>query len=170
MHNQNKTCGASIQMSLKFWPRGPNNNILSLVQIMAWNIFYSDFLNPVEIHSLLQLGLHARHATSHYLYQWCLTPYDVTRPWSAYWLLSSKMALGWLAYDLHVHKLEHWCKQTVNSTSYFFIMPCIHVMHGLQLVIVMIFKFKGLTWSLQSRHNERHGVSNHQPYDCLLNR
>ena len=24
--------------------------------------------------------------------------------------------------------------------------------------------------SLQLRHNERHGVSNHQPHDCLLNR
>ena len=26
------------------------------------------------------------------------------------------------------------------------------------------------TWSLQWRHNERDGVSNHQPHDCLLNR
>ena len=26
------------------------------------------------------------------------------------------------------------------------------------------------TWSLQWHHNERDGVSNHQPYDCLLNR
>ena len=25
-------------------------------------------------------------------------------------------------------------------------------------------------WSLQWRHNERDGVSNHQPHDCLLNR
>ena len=25
------------------------------------------------------------------------------------------------------------------------------------------------TWSLQWRHNERDGVSNHQPHDCLLN-
>ena len=24
--------------------------------------------------------------------------------------------------------------------------------------------------SLQGRHNERDGVSNHQPHDCLLNR
>ena len=27
-----------------------------------------------------------------------------------------------------------------------------------------------LWWSLQLRHNERDGVSNHQPHDCLLNR
>ena len=30
--------------------------------------------------------------------------------------------------------------------------------------------FAGETMSLQWRHNERYGVSNHQPHNCLLNR
>ena len=34
------------------------------------------------------------------------------------------------------------------------------------LAIVLMCCFDTLQW----RHNERHGVSNHQPHDCLLNR
>ena len=35
----------------------------------------------------------------------------------------------------------------------------------------LTYKFSnGLLYTLQWRHNERHGVSNHPPYDCLLNR
>ena len=29
---------------------------------------------------------------------------------------------------------------------------------------------RSTSWPLQWRHNERNGVSNHQPHDCLLNR
>ena len=36
--------------------------------------------------------------------------------------------------------------------------------HGNQVITRIVSK--PLRW----RHNERHGVSNHQPYDCLLNR
>ena len=33
-----------------------------------------------------------------------------------------------------------------------------------------LIKFSPSLSTLQWRHNERHGVSNHQPHDCLLNR
>ena len=39
----------------------------------------------------------------------------------------------------------------------------------LKLVKVMAVGQQAIT-SLQWRHNARDGVSNHQPYDCLLNR
>ena len=39
----------------------------------------------------------------------------------------------------------------------------------LNLVVRDVARFYGSTSSLQWRHNERDGVSNHQPHDCLLN-
>ena len=41
---------------------------------------------------------------------------------------------------------------------------CVHV------VMVVCMMCVRTWWSLQWRHNERDGVSNHQPHDCLLNR
>ena len=33
-----------------------------------------------------------------------------------------------------------------------------------------LLKFYDFQWTLRWRHNERDGISNHQPHDCLLNR
>ena len=46
------------------------------------------------------------------------------------------------------------------------------VMLNCQNVLKGISKLVNLTlvWALQWRHNERDGITNHQPYDCLLYR
>ena len=51
-------------------------------------------------------------------------------------------------------------------------MHCIRCVHGRPVLcfVEVISNLPGWSTSLPWRHNEHHGVSNHQPRDCLLNR
>ena len=57
----------------------------------------------------------------------------------------------------------------MQSSAYFFILALLSLLVSLPLIVNGGNAF---TWqiSLQRRHNERVGVSNHLPRDCLLNR
>ena len=46
---------------------------------------------------------------------------------------------------------------------------CLSIFSGMRYLRVLFWSFQFLFISLQYRHNERDGVSNNQPHDCLLN-
>ena len=56
LHNENVRNG--IKISLKFVPKGPNNNIAALVQIMAWRRpDYKPLSEPMVVRLYASLGL-----------------------------------------------------------------------------------------------------------------
>ena len=71
--------------------------------------------------------------------------------------------------------ISRWWRQTWDTPLYFTVVDQsearISIEHGINNHIAMICdRHYGSLAALQWRHNERHGVSNHQHFDCLFSR
>ena len=74
MHILNGNISISIKISLKFIPKGPNNNISTLVQIMAWCRSGDNALSEPTPHDDYFTGAYMRHSASMNLYWVKLLP------------------------------------------------------------------------------------------------
>ena len=96
----------------------------------------------------------------------CNRAYWVTRfitPMSKHWLSINKIPLA-----TSVFMLSFWLQLRINTWNWAKKVRCQFGIFFPHVILDPWIKLI-LVWSLQWHHNERNGVSNHQPHNCLLN-
>ena len=98
----------------------------------------------------------------------------ISQQWFRYWLGACSVPCHYLNkwwhkclifYDFHMSQWVNWVSPNYINSSWSIRVHCSPgSIHAANLEDVKVSR------SLQCRHNERDGVSNHQPYDCFLSR
>ena len=132
-----------INISLKFVPKGPINNIPALVQIMAWR---RPGDKPLSEPMMVSLTTHI-----------C-----VTRP---QWVKLEMTKVCIPHVSLKIINLELLPK-IIRAMSSLMSLP--HGLHCFTATIQLPIKLR--PFGIQWRHDKRIGVSNHRHLDCLLER